>query len=116
MNARSLPISEHQHCGRSDKGAFHMHDRGETIATLEELRRFVADRLCQLESLKVDEFQLTQQVLFRAGKPCGIYFTLHGPRALRLSAIWEMDQNSVLFYGSCGRRVRRTTLAFAPMI
>jgi hypothetical protein len=86
------------------------------VRSMEELRRYVADTLAQLETLKSDQFQLSQQVLYRAGEPCGIYFCLHGPRSLRLSAIWETDQNTILFYGSCGRRMHRTRLAEAPTI
>ena len=86
------------------------------IETLEELRQFVADTLGRLEMLKSDQFELTQQVLYRAHKPCGVLFCLHGPRALRLSAIWDTDQNRILFYGSCGRRMHSTTLDRAPKI
>jgi hypothetical protein len=91
-----------------------MTDEARSVQSVEELRRFVADTLGRLEMLKVDQLELTQQVLYRSGKPCGMYFCLHGPRHLRLSAIWEMEGNSVLFYGSCGRRMLRTTLAHAP--
>ena len=84
--------------------------------TLKELRQFVADTLGRLEMLKADQFELTQQVLYRAQKPCGVLFCLHGPRALRLSAIWDTDQNRILFYGSCGRRMHSTKLVRAPKI
>ena len=57
------------------------------IETIEELRLYVADTLGRLEMLKADQFELTQQVLYRAQRPCGVLFCLHGPRALRLSAI-----------------------------
>ncbi len=87
-----------------------------SVPSLEELRRYVADVLCSLESLKSDQFQLSQRILHRGGKPCGMYFCLQGPRALRLSAIWETDQNSILFYGSCGRRMHRTKLVQSPLI
>jgi hypothetical protein len=63
------------------------------IATLEELRQFVADTLGRLELLKTDEFELTQPTLYRAQMPCGVLFCLHGPRALRLSAIWDTEQH-----------------------
>jgi hypothetical protein len=56
------------------------------IETLDELRQFVADTLGRLEMLKADQFELTQQVLYRAHKRRGVLFCLHGPRALRLSA------------------------------
>jgi hypothetical protein len=86
------------------------------VRSIEELRHYIADTLANLEMLKSDQFELSQQVLYRAGKPCGIYFCLHGPRALCLSAIWECDGNSILFYGSSGRRMLRTSLAHAPSI
>ena len=86
------------------------------LETVEELRHYVADTLGRLETLKADQFQLSQQVLYRGGKACGIHFRLQGPRALSLSAIWETDQNSILFYGSCGRRMQRTKLLKAPAI
>lgn len=86
------------------------------LATLEELRQYVLETLSQLESLQSDRFELSQQILNRSGAPCGIQFCLHGPRELRLTAIWETDRNTILFYGSGGRRVQRTQLIDAPTI
>lgn len=86
------------------------------INTLEELSGYVAETLASLEMLKADQFQLTQHVLYRGEKPCGVHFCLQGPRALSLSAVWEIEGNTILFYGSCGQRVRRTRLAVAPRI
>ena len=85
-----------------------------SIPNLEDLRTYVAGVLGSLESLKSDEYELSQQVLYRKGNPCGVHFRLQGPRALCLSAIWETEKNSVLFYGSCGRRVLRTKLIAGP--
>ncbi len=45
-----------------------------------------------------------------------MYFCLEGPRALRLTAIWETDRNTILFYGSCGRRMQRTRLIQSPTL
>ena len=87
-----------------------------SLHNLDQLRRYVAETLSRLETLKFDQFRLTQEVLYRGGKPCGVHFCLHGPRAMRLSAIWETDHNSILFYGSCGRRVHRTRLVEAPRL
>ncbi len=86
------------------------------VQSIEELRHYVADTLGSLEVLKSDQFELTQSTLFRAGKPCGVFFRLQDPRALYLTAIWETDQNSILFYGSCGRRIHRTKLVQSPLI
>jgi hypothetical protein len=93
-----------------------MHESSKSVQSLDDLRRYVADTLSNLETLKSDQFQLSHWLLYRAGKPCGAYFSLQGPRAIRLSAIWETDQNSILFYGSCGRRMHRTRLVQAPQI
>jgi hypothetical protein len=46
----------------------------------------------------------------RGGKPCGLYFCLHGPRAVTFSAIWETANNTVLFYDSSGERFQKTQL------
>jgi hypothetical protein len=57
---------------------------------------------------------MTERVLLRGGKPCGMYFCLHGPRATKFTAIWESDGNQVLFYGSRGERFLKTQLVEAP--
>jgi len=93
-----------------------MPDNAIRLETVEELRRYVAETLGRLETLKSDQFQLSQHLLFRNGRVCGVYFRLQGPRSLCLSAIWESDGNSILFYGSCGRRMQRTKLLKAPPI
>ncbi len=53
---------------------------------------------------------MTERILTRSGKPCGIYFSLHGPRSVKLTAIWETEKNTVLFYASTGERFGRTSL------
>ena len=93
-----------------------MVDSSQRLQTLEEIRQYVAQTLSKLETLEADRFQLSQQVLSRAGKACGMYFCLQGPRALRLTAIWETDCNTILFYGSCGRRMQRTRLIESPTL
>ncbi|MDY0168931.1 MAG: hypothetical protein RBS80_20465 [Thermoguttaceae bacterium] len=53
---------------------------------------------------------MTERVLLRGGRQCGVIFCLHGPRAARFTAIWDMDRNQVLFYGSHGERFLKTQL------
>ena len=91
-----------------------MVENAERLPTLEQVHQYVAHTLSRLETLEPDRFPLTQQILNRSGKPCGIYYCLQGPRAVRLTAIWETEQNTILFYGSCGRRMQRTRLLEAP--
>ena len=57
---------------------------------------------------------MTERTLIRGGKPCGIYFCLHGPRATKFTAIWETEHNQILFYGSQGERFQKTMLTESP--
>ena len=56
---------------------------------------------------------MTQRLLLRNRRPCGIYFCLHGPRNVKLTAIWETDRNSILFYANNGHRYQTIRLAGA---
>jgi hypothetical protein len=93
-----------------------MPDDAIRLASMDELRRYVAETLASFELLKADEWRLSQQVLNRSGRPCGVKFCLHGPRSLRLTAIWETEGNSILFYKSCGTRAGRVRIAQSPSL
>lgn len=84
------------------------------IANIDQLTHYVKNTLCQHEQLDIHAFSMTHQVLFRAGRPCGVYFCLHGPRAVKFTAIWELERNTVLFYDSNGERFRKDCLAESP--
>jgi hypothetical protein len=86
----------------------------ERIENLEQLRDYVNETLCHNEQLIENAFQMTQRILLRNGKPCGIYFCVHGPRSVKVTAIWETDRNTILFYGSTGERYKKTRLVAAP--
>lgn len=83
---------------------------------LTEIRQFVNEKLCEKDQLETNYFPLSEKILVRDGAPCGLYFCLHGPRSLRLTAIWETDGNTILFYGSRGERFRKTQLVAPPQI
>lgn len=70
----------------------------------------MAATLCDHEQLEPNLFPITQRLLHRGGQPCGIQFCLHGPRSVKLVAIWESRDNSVLFYDSAGERFQRVRL------
>ena len=74
------------------------------IDSLEELRKYVCQTICDHEQLEPDAYVMTEVVLMRSDLPCGRYFCLHGPRATKYSAIWVSDRNAVLFYDSTGER------------
>lgn len=86
------------------------------IQTLDQLREYVNTTLCEHNQLEIGEFPLTERILVRFDRPCGIFFCLHGPRAVKLSAIWETERNTVLFYGSTGERFHKTQLVEAPRL
>jgi hypothetical protein len=83
---------------------------------LHAIRRYVNETLCEKDHLETNSFPLHERILVRSGAPCGVYFWLHGPRSLCLTAIWETDSNTILFYGSRGERFRKTQLITPPCI
>jgi hypothetical protein len=82
----------------------------ERLNNLETLRTYVNKILCQHDELELDAFRMTERLLVRSGKPCGIFFCLHGPRSVKVTAIWETERNTILFYSSTGARFHRTRL------
>jgi len=80
------------------------------IHDLDDLREYVNQTLCQHDQLQTDAFRMTERIIRRGSKPCGIYFCLHGPRAVKYTAIWETDRNQVLFYVAGGERFQKTQL------
>jgi hypothetical protein len=80
------------------------------IKNIQDLRGYVNTTLCDQCQLQEGAFTMTEQVLSRSGKPCGMYFCLHGPRATKFTAIWDAQRNQVLFYGSRGERFLKTQL------
>lgn len=81
------------------------------IESINDLKAFIAETLCEHEELQLGAFPLTEWLLRRGGRICGIEFCLHGPRSVRLTAIWEIESQSVLFYNSAGERFHRAQLA-----
>lgn len=90
--------------------------RFQQIESMEDLREYVNATLCNSYQLQAGAFRMTERILVRGGKPCGMYFCLHGPRATKFTAIWETDRNQVLFYGSRGERFLKIQLLEAPVL
>jgi hypothetical protein len=84
------------------------------ICNMTELREYIYATICDNNQLQYGAFPMSEKTLFRGGIPCGIYFCVHGPRAVRFTAIWETDRNQVLFYGSEGERNFKVQLIEAP--
>jgi len=76
-----------------------------TVKTFSDLRHFVYQALCEHHELLTNSFPTTEALLKRGSEgACGVMFCLHGPRAVKMTAIWEKDRNRVLFYGPTGKR------------
>jgi hypothetical protein len=86
------------------------------ILDLEDLRKYVHETICDHNELEMNAFEVTERILVRRGQPCGIFFCLHGPRSVKLTAIWETEHNSIFFYGSSGQRLFTVNLSAAPAI
>ena len=84
--------------------------------SLNNVREFVNETFCKHYQLQLDAFHMSERFLMRDGKPCGVYFCLHGPRAVKFTAIWETDGNRILFYGSSGERFHKAQLIGSPSL
>jgi hypothetical protein len=88
-----------------------MSDCVDGIRSLGDLRNYVHKALCEKENLLADQFRLTEMQLSRRGRDCGLQFSIHGPRQIRLGAIWAADHNMLYFYDARGVRYRKARLA-----
>lgn len=90
-----------------------MQVKTEQIEGANQVREYVSQTLCSRDNLEVGCFAISETPMKRGSQICGIYFCLHGPRLLRLTAIWELETNTILFYGSQGERFLKTQLPTA---
>jgi hypothetical protein len=84
------------------------------LPTLKELRSHVHETLCARDRLDPLETALEQAIILRSGKPCGLFFQVHGPRLQRTYALWAGEENRILFYDSTGSRFAETRLSEGP--
>ncbi len=84
------------------------------LPTLDDLRGHVLETLCAHDQLDPTQTPFFQALIKRAGRPCGLFFQVQGPRLLRTYAIWAEKEHRVLFYDSGGQRFAETTLSEAP--
>jgi len=80
------------------------------ISTIKDLREFVHATLCSKENLVSDQFNMIERELTKNGRSCGVQFTIHGPRQVRLSAVWASDRNLLYFYDTSGVRYLKVPL------
>ncbi len=84
------------------------------LPTMEELRQHVRATLCQHDQLDPEQTPLHQSVIKRAGRPCGLFFQVHGPRMVKTYAVWAGEEGRILFYDSQGLRFGQTRLSEGP--
>lgn len=85
-----------------------------TTPTFESLQQLVHERLCMRDRLDVHAAPLQSAKLKRAGRICGMWFQVEGPRLMKNYAIWVGDENRVLFYDSTGERYDEVRLSDSP--
>lgn len=91
-----------------------MNEATSGIQTMDALRRYVHERLCQHENLVAEQFALEVIPLTRKGAICGMQFLLRGPRSVRLGAVWAQEHNHLYLYDARGERFHKEKLA-API-
>jgi hypothetical protein len=80
------------------------------MSSLEDLRGFVQRTICDHKQLLLGAFKFHEKILVQNGKPCGLHFSLNGPRAVQFSAIWDAARHTILFYDCNGERFHRSDL------
>lgn len=86
------------------------------LPTMKQLRDFVRRRLCEHDRLEPSETPLLEAPVRRAGRVCGLFFEIEGPRLLRAHAIWASDEHRLLFYDSSGARFAEVRLTESPAL
>lgn len=71
---------------------------------IDQVREFVREELCERNQLERHAFEMTEKLVVKQGRPCGLFFCIHGPRSIRLTAVWDLARGAVFFYDSLGRR------------
>lgn len=85
-----------------------------SLPALEQLQRHVREVLCRHDHLDPESTPMNQAVIVRAGRPCGLFFQVQGPRMVRAYAVWAGEEGRVLFYDSHGQPFARVRLSEAP--
>src|SRR5437660_12104869 len=84
------------------------------LPTLAKLRLHVHCTLCARDRLDPVQAPMEQALIVRSGKPCALFFQVHGPRLHKTYALWAGEENRILFYDSTGLRFAETRLSEGP--
>lgn len=88
-----------------------MHNEKIEISNYHQLKQLVSHTLCRQNDFEEGIFQITERVLKKGDQVCGIFFCLHGPRSVKLTAVWDMESNAILFYSATGERFQRIRIS-----
>lgn len=81
-----------------------------TRIDFDRLRTDVHQGLADLGQLEFGSFPMTERVVVRGDDVCGIYFCLHGPRNVKLTAICDLKRRTVIYYGTDGVRAHESPM------
>src|SRR5204863_6089860 len=84
------------------------------LPTLDQLRAFVLNTLCERDRLDPEHARIRQAPVRRGDRTCGLFFQVEGPRLLRTYAVWAGEEHRILFYDSTGERFAEAKLSDAP--
>ena len=88
----------------------------EAINSIDDLKSYVYWVLCRDNQLLGGDHPTSENYLRRGSDICGMFFYLQGPRAVRLTAVWDREGNRVFFYDFNGRRYREVELGDGEIV
>ncbi len=47
---------------------------------------------------------MTRRQVLKGGESCGVYFCVHGPRSVKLTAVYDHKRKTTIYYGTDGTR------------
>jgi len=86
----------------------------QSFGSMDELRQYVQQTLCERHALDAKQFPLSESLLTRGGRPCGLYFCQPGPRLMRAHAVWDSELAVLAFYDASGARFHQVRLKDGP--
>lgn len=83
--------------------------------SFERFCRHVEAQLCRIGQLEPGQFPMTRRQVLRGGQSCGFYFCVHGPRSVKLTAVYDHKRKTTIYYGTDGvRRGQESILVKLP--
>jgi hypothetical protein len=84
------------------------------LPTLTGLSQFVRDTLCDRDRLDPFQTPFFRSPVKRGGKTTAMMYHVEGPRLLKSSALWVVEEHRLLFYDSTGTRFLEVHLSESP--